>query len=90
MHTTPKVDWNPVQGAPNPLTLDNLDDLNELGNTSVYLTSHEGTDANPQPEWFSGTAPNEKGETVDTVSSCVILVDQSNGMLDAFYFYFFA
>lgn len=90
VHTTPMVDWKPVQGAPSPLTLDNLDALNELGNASVYLTSSEGADADPQPPWFTGTAPNEKGETIDTVSSCVILVDKSNGTLDAFYFYFFA
>ncbi|KAL4892901.1 hypothetical protein BDV59DRAFT_202262 [Aspergillus ambiguus] len=96
MHTTPMVHGEPVQGAPSPLTLENLDRLNLLGNTSVFLTSQEGSNADPPPAWFRGVSPDATGETVGAVSACVIVVDHhdgtagSSGTLDAFYFYFFA
>jgi hypothetical protein len=90
VHTTPMVDHKPIQGVPLPLTLDNLDSLNSLGNTSVYLTSREGIDASPQPAWFKGTAPDQQGKTNGAVSSTIIVRDHNNGTVDAFYFYFYA
>ncbi|KAF4269815.1 hypothetical protein KXW98_005543 [Aspergillus fumigatus] len=90
VHTTPMVDHKPIQGLQSPLTLDNLDGLNSLGNTSVYLTSREGISASPQPAWFKGTAPDQQGKTNGAVSSTIIIRDHNNGTVDAFYFYFYA
>lgn len=84
------VNWKPITGAPDPDTLNNLDLLNSLGNTSVFLTSKEGIDANPQPAWFQGVAPDVRGLTKDAVSSVVITRDHDDGVVDAFYFYFYA
>ncbi|KAE8150489.1 hypothetical protein BDV25DRAFT_154325 [Aspergillus avenaceus] len=90
VHTTPKVDWKLIEGAPSPVTLNNLNELNQLGNTSVYLTSQESIDADPQPTWFEGVKPDENGKTGSTVTSCIVTYDHGDGILDAFYFYFYA
>ena len=90
VHTTPQVDWKPIQGAPSPLSLDNIDRLNDLGNTSVFLTSIEGIDADPQPTWFRGVTPDENGQTKDAVASTIIVREHGEGVLDAFYLYFYA
>lgn len=84
------VDWKPIPGAPSPATLDNLDAFNDLGNTSVFLTSQVPIDSDPQPTWFEGVKPDEKGKTQDAVSSVVITRDHGKGIVDAFYFYFYA
>lgn len=90
VHTTPMVNWKPIDKAPSATTLDNLDQFNNLGNMSVYLTSKEGIDADPQPSWFGGVKPDQDGRTQDAISSTIILRDHGDGTLDAFYFYFYA
>lgn len=89
-HTIPEVNWKEVEGALSPLTLDNLDSLNDLGNTSVYLTSKEGINATIQPAWFNGVTPDDQGKTNGAVSSAIIVRDHGDGTVDAFYFYFYA
>ncbi|PYH94100.1 vacuolar protein sorting-associated protein 62 [Aspergillus ellipticus CBS 707.79] len=76
VHTTPMVNWTAIQGAPSPMTLDNLASLNNLGNTS--------------PAWLHGVKPDANGKTQGAVSSAIIVRDHGNGTLDAFYFYFYA
>lgn len=90
VHTTPMINWTAVQDLPAPVTLSNLDSLNEHGNTSVFLTSKEGIDADPQPAWLYGDTFDQNNNTGDAVSSVVITRDHGNGTLDAFYFYFYA
>jgi hypothetical protein len=89
-HTKPKVNWTVVAGAQSPLDLDNLDSLNSLGNTSVYLTSSEGIDASPEPAWFRGIIPDLEGRIGDGTGSAIVVVNRGNGTVDAFYFYFYA
>lgn len=84
------VNWTRVQDIPSPLSLSNLDSLNEHGNDSVFLTSNEGIDADPQPAWLHGVTFDQNNSTGDAVSSVIITRDHANGMLDAFYFYFYA
>lgn len=72
------------------MTLNNLDLLNSLGNTSVYLTSHEGIDASPEPAWFRGITPDQQGRTGNGTGCAIIMVDHGGGLVDAFYFYFYA
>ncbi|KAI9766301.1 MAG: hypothetical protein M1835_007212 [Candelina submexicana] len=88
LHTKPEVNYAPVQGAPSPLTLDNLDSLNALGNTSVYLTSQD--DINMNPSWLNGVAPDASGKTNGAVSCVIVVNDKGGGNVDAFYFYFYA
>jgi hypothetical protein len=89
-HTKPNVNWTTIEGVQTPLTLDNLDTLNSMGNTSVYLTSLEGIEADPEPGWFRGIKPDSDGRTVDGTASIIIMADRGNGTVDAFYFYFYA
>ena len=89
-HTTPQVNWTAIEAAPSPLTLNNLDQLNSMGNTSVYLTSHEGIAATPEPAWFRGITPDSDGQTGNGTGCAIIVVDHGGGEVDAFYFYFYA
>lgn len=59
-HTIPMVNWTAIDGAPSPLTLDNVDVLNEHGNENVYLTTKDGIDASPQSKWLFGIKPDRK------------------------------
>lgn len=68
--------------------MDNLNDLNALGNTSVYLTSKVNIETNPA--WLYGVAPDSTGETDGAVSCAIIVNDHGNGNVDAFYMYFYA
>ncbi|KAL4975157.1 hypothetical protein BDW66DRAFT_74064 [Aspergillus desertorum] len=88
-HVVPEVNYEPIEGAPSPLTLDNLNELNALGNGSVYLTSREGINADPQPAWLYGAEIAEDGQTSD-VSSIIVVNDHGEGEVDAFYFYFYS
>ncbi|KMU84413.1 hypothetical protein CIHG_02198 [Coccidioides immitis H538.4] len=60
-NTIPQIKYEPVQGVPSPLTLDNLDELNALGGTDIFLTSKEGIRA--LPPWLQGVRPNKNGKT---------------------------
>lgn len=79
-----------VTGAPSPLTLDNLDALNALNGSNIYLTSIESTTSNPQPQWLKGVIPDSTGKTNDAVSCSIIVCDYGNGTVDAYYMYFYA
>ncbi|KXG46120.1 Vacuolar protein sorting-associated protein 62 [Penicillium griseofulvum] len=89
-HTKPNLNWTSIEGVQSPLTLNNLDTLNSMGNTSVYLTSLEGIEADPEPAWFRGIKPDTDGRTVDGTASIIVMADRGNGTVDAFYFYFYA
>lgn len=86
-NTYPAVNYTRITGYTTPLTLDNLNQLNNFGNKSVYLTSNEGIEA--FPAWFNGTQPNNDGVTEDATSCAIVTVDHGDGTLDAFYFYFY-
>jgi hypothetical protein len=89
-HTRPMVNWTTISGVDSPLTLNNLDTLNCLGNTSVYMTSPEGIEASPEPAWFRGIKPDSEGRTVNGTASAIIVVHRDDKTVDAFYFYFYA
>ncbi|KAJ5885047.1 hypothetical protein N7495_009557 [Penicillium taxi] len=88
--TTPQKNWTVLAEAPSPLNLSNLNRLNDLGNTSVYLTSREGIAAKPEPTWFHGITPDEDGRTGNGTACAIIVVDHGKEAVDAFYFYFYA
>ncbi|KIW78091.1 hypothetical protein Z517_07924 [Fonsecaea pedrosoi CBS 271.37] len=90
-HTHPEDgSGNDIAGAPTPLTLDNLNSLNNFASsgTDVYLTSNEGIEA--LPSWFRGVEPDASGSTGPSVASLIVTVSKPNNILDAFYFYFYA
>lgn len=87
-HTQPEVNYTVVSGAPNPLTLDNLNDLNNLGGTEVYLTSTDNIETNPA--WLYGVAPDSQGKTDGAVSCAIIVNDHGSGLVDVYYMYFYA
>lgn len=89
-HTRPNVNWTTVEGVESPLNLNNLDTLNTMGNTSVYLTSLEGIEADPEPAWFRGIRPDSEGRIGNGTGSVIVTADRGNGTVDAFYFYFYA
>jgi hypothetical protein len=73
-----------------PLTLYNLDQLNSLGKDGedIYLTSKD--DISKTPNWSTGVLPDADGKTSNAVSSVVVVVEKGYGIVDAFYFYFYA
>lgn len=84
------MNYTAVQGTPSLLTLNNLDRLNELGNTNVYLTSKDGIEATPQSKWLYGITPDAQGRTDNGTGCAIVVVDHGKGRVDAFYFYFYA
>lgn len=88
IHTTPEVKFTAITGVPSPLTLDNLDQLNNLGGNTVYLTSND--DVTKNPAWLNGVKPDSTGKSNGAVSTAVIVNDHGAGNVDAFYMYFYA
>ncbi|KAF2676542.1 hypothetical protein K458DRAFT_447452 [Lentithecium fluviatile CBS 122367] len=86
LHTRPQISYKDTPISSAPLTLANLDQLNGVGNNGndVYLTSFE--DVSAHPEWLKGAKIGENSEK----TGVVVVVDKGNGVVDAFYFYFFA
>src|SRR3954453_332222 len=89
-HAVPELNGVADSTAPSPLTLDNLNSLNREGNggVNVYLTSKEGIQA--LPSWLRGITPGRSHQTDDGTTCAITTVDKGNGVLDAFYFYFYA
>lgn len=87
-NTHPTVDGAEVTGAPSPLTLDNLDQLNNLGGTNVYLTAND--DWTTGPTWTRGVRPDGNGRTTGAVSCAIVVRNKSDSTLNAFYFYFYS
>jgi hypothetical protein len=87
-NTEPRVDFNVVSDQ--PMTLDHLAFLNDLGGENVYLTSKVKPYSDPVPAFLFGVLPNSEGETDGAVSSTIVVNDHGDGTVDAFYFYFYA
>lgn len=83
----PTLNGANVGGAPNPLTLQNLDDLTNSAK-DIYLATND--DFSKTPQWIKGTIPGPDGRAGGTVSSAIVVHDRGGGQVDAFYFYFFA
>ena len=87
-NTQPEVNFTVISGAPNPLTLDNLSQLNKFGGSNVSLTSKDNVE--DDPPWLFGVTPDSNGNTDGAVSCGIILNDHGSGLVDAFYMYFYA
>ncbi|OCK74634.1 hypothetical protein K432DRAFT_363348 [Lepidopterella palustris CBS 459.81] len=82
-NTRPEVDYTFIPGQ---YDLNNLDQLNLFG--ELYLTSK--VDIITNPGWLKGVTPNSCGTTESAVTCAVITTDHGNGLVDAFYMYFYA
>ncbi|KAF2244957.1 hypothetical protein BU26DRAFT_568938 [Trematosphaeria pertusa] len=90
-NTRPQISLKDVLIPSSPLTLSNLDQLNNVGSNSgsdVYLTSH--VDITTNPKWLEGVKIDGNGGTAQEKTCVIIVVDKGNGTVDAFYMYFFA
>jgi hypothetical protein len=87
-NTHPEINFKKIDAGSDPLGLENLDSLNKLGGSKIYLTSDE--DVTKLPKYLHGERPNSKTlKTTDAKSCAVILVDKGSGITDAFYMYFY-
>lgn len=87
-NTHPEVNHTAVEGVPDPLTLDNLDKLNEFGGKNIYLTSTENLIK--YPKFLHGKKPDSKTLQTGKAKSCVVVVvEKGDSILDAFYMYFY-
>ncbi|KAK4609399.1 Putative vacuolar protein sorting-associated protein TDA6 [Fulvia fulva] len=95
-NTHPAINRTTTTAGPNPLTLDNLNNLNTIANSGspggedIFLTSNADPTTDPRPEYLYGVLPDAQGKTNGATSSAVITVQKGGGILDAFYFYFYA
>ena len=86
-HTHVEKNGKPISGHASPLTLENLDTLND-GDKDVYLCSND--DITKDPAWLKGVRPDSNGKTNGAVSCCIVVNDKGADIVDAFYFYFYA
>ncbi|KAF3242973.1 hypothetical protein TWF192_008441 [Orbilia oligospora] len=88
-NTQPRVNFKPIPGIPQPVTLDNLDQLNDFGGDSVYLTSVKDVAADSQQVWLKGVTPDATGLTNGAISATIIVNEKDATTTDVFYFYFY-
>ncbi|KAF2157363.1 hypothetical protein K461DRAFT_250310 [Myriangium duriaei CBS 260.36] len=88
VHTVPEINFQAVATAAKPLTLDNVNTLNTPNGSAVYLTSKD--DISKNPAWLNGVRPDATGSTGSAISCAIITVNKGNGIVDAFYMYFYA
>jgi hypothetical protein len=96
-NTVPEVNFTAVTNVPSPPLLSNLDQLNSAASCNpgqfnpcpLYLTSK--VSPNSTPSWLYGVLPDPVTyETVGAKSCAIIVNDHGNGVVDAYYMYFYA
>ena len=93
-NTKPESNFTELSNVRSDLELSDLASLNAASNCSsfdtcfTYLTSRE-TPTTDQP-WLHGILPDSNGKTEGATSAAVIVNDHGSGLIDAFYFYFYA
>lgn len=90
-NTIPYKNRTMLKSYPQPLTVTNLDLLNNYGanGTNIFLTS--AIDVRESPAFFEGVVPSATTHKTDSAISCsIIITEKGNGTVDAFYMYFYA
>ena len=89
VNTHPTVNFTSIEGIPTHLSLDNLDKLNDFGGDKVYLTSTKS--AIKLPKFLHGKKPGASTLRTHHARSCVVIVvEKEDGIIDAFYMYFYS
>ncbi|KAL2064657.1 hypothetical protein VTL71DRAFT_3795 [Oculimacula yallundae] len=87
-NTYATINFTAIVNAPKPLTLNNLNDLNEVGGENIFLSSKQ--DVTTLPKFLHGQKPDPVTYRTDNAKSCVVIVvDKGNGVIDAFYMYWY-
>ncbi|KAF1354131.1 hypothetical protein EJ07DRAFT_182773 [Lizonia empirigonia] len=89
-HTRPQIERQNTLTLTHNVTLGDLDRFNNLGakgGTDVYLTSYG--DVTKSPRWLDGTPPPYDRAGIDK-TGVIILAKKEKGVMDVFYFCFFA
>ncbi|EME38920.1 hypothetical protein DOTSEDRAFT_75581 [Dothistroma septosporum NZE10] len=93
-NTQPALNRTTITAGPSPLTLNNLNDLNNIPSSNsghdIYLTSNLDFTTSPTPQYLYGVVPDGTGATQNATSCTIITVAKENNTLDAFYLYFYA
>lgn len=89
-HTHPALNFTLISNTPDPLTLFNLAALNDLGGEEVFLTLKEDSQIPSNPKFLEGDRPDIRTLQTKGTSCAVIIRDRGNGILDAFYMYFYS
>ena len=112
-HTTPELNFAPIEGQRRVLNLSNLDLLNKYDNgRHVFLTSNDNVE--DRPDWLKGeeNIPSDFFKDLPTTATTsriarrgskpishggqsdapavLVIVDKGNGILDAFWFFFYS
>lgn len=90
-HTRPQIDFKDTAIPSPPLTLANLDQLNNVAaekEGELYLTSFD--DVTENPEWLDGVKIDSNNGTGNERTGVIIIVDKGKGVVDVFYFVFWA
>ena len=86
-HVTPKLKLESAGTWSDPLTLENLNKLNSLGERNVNLTSND--DVSTNPTWILGATPDSNGKC-EGIQTAIIVNQKSGSITDAFYMYYYA
>ncbi|KAF2102081.1 hypothetical protein NA57DRAFT_73518 [Rhizodiscina lignyota] len=90
------LNFTPV-AEPRNTDLTNLSDLNQAGGNCttddfdacpLYLTFNGNITSDPP--WLHGVVPDSVGATNGAISCAVVVTDHGDGIVDAYYFYFYA
>ena len=93
IHTSPHVNYTAIERMSNDRTLDNLDELNEFG-WFTYLQSDDNVEE--RPRWLGGSKNIPELARSDTpgghssAPAILVVVPKENGIVDAFWFYFYS
>lgn len=88
-NTQPELNFTLITNSQEPLTLDNLNSLSALAPVrDIYLTSKISPEA--RPAYLTGVVPDSSGKTQNAISCAVVVNDHGSGLVDVFYFYFYA
>lgn len=89
VNTQPEYNFTLVPNIKENLTLNNIDLVGFLAPPrEIYLTSLISPDKNPA--YLNGIVPDDTGKTNGAASSVIIVNDHGSGIVDVFYFYFYA
>ncbi|KAL3424065.1 vacuolar protein sorting-associated protein 62 [Phlyctema vagabunda] len=89
-NTSPALNFTALASPPTPLSLDNLNLLNDLGGEEIYLTLDDEIELPNEPSFLKGDRPDQRSLKTAGKSCVVIIKDRGHGMLDAFYMYFYS